>query len=97
MPNNNPEGKGGFEKGLSGNPNGRPKNPTIVQFREAIEKIEKEKDCGLIEHAIREAYKDNKLLAQILKKLIPDIADIDTKEDYRIVLINRYALNNDNN
>lgn len=65
-----------FKKGNSGNPRGRPKGAKGKTQRhlllEAIARVEKKKGKKLFTHAAEECYKDSKLLAAILKKLVPD-------------------------
>ncbi len=73
------------------NPNGR---PTIAkaksqELRDAITYVESlpsgdmpaktNKRVPLFVHAVLECYKDNTLLAQILRKLLPDLKAIDIK------------------
>lgn len=69
----------GWRKGQSGNPKGRPKNPEIEQFRQALEKVAKEKDTTLLESIIRRAYKSDSLAQAVLKKILPDLTSADIK------------------
>lgn len=67
-----------FKPGVSGNPNGRPKNVvTKEQWRKdlnkAIKAVEKKKKKKLLEQAVELAWKNPSLMAALLKKLIPDM------------------------
>jgi hypothetical protein len=68
-----------WKKGVSGNPNGRPPNPIRTQLDKALKDVEKRHKKSIIEHALHEAYKDNTLLAAILRKLLPDLKSVEAK------------------
>lgn len=64
-----------FKKGQSGNPAGKPKgaNQPMTELLKAIKKIEKEEDREkLMEHFVKRAYEDNKVLVALMKKILPD-------------------------
>ena len=65
-----------WEKGVCGNKNGRPKKPEIHALREAIQKVQKERKSDLLEHFVRQAFEDNKVLVALAKKIIPDLSSI---------------------
>lgn len=67
-----------WKGGQSGNPNGRPRLQLKEKLYRAMQK-EAANHGGhdLVRHAVREAYTDNWMLAQILKKLIPDLKQIE--------------------
>jgi hypothetical protein len=64
--------------------NKRPKAPEIQQLREAIAKVELEKDCSLLEHFVRQAFKDNKVMIALGKKIIPDLSAVDGKQTVKV-------------
>ena len=68
-------------KGVSGNPKGRTRKPEIELFREALAKVEKEKDMSLLEHAVRLSFKSEAVLVALLKKILPDKMDIAMKAE----------------
>jgi hypothetical protein len=79
-----------FKPGQSGNPKGRPKNPEAQILRDALESAKKEhKGLHLITHAVKQAYVDNKMCAEILKKILPDKVELEDVSDNveRIILI----------
>ena len=51
----------------------------------AIARVEKKKGMKLFTHAVNQAWEDNKLLAAILKKLVPDqrTLEIDLADDLK--------------
>jgi hypothetical protein len=62
-----------WQKGQSGNPNGRPVSPYVKQFRDALAKVEGEKGVSLVEHAVRKAYQEKTIMIELLKKVLPDL------------------------
>lgn len=66
-----------FVKGQSGNPSGLPKGKkhhySYKRFEEAIKQVEKDKQKEFFVHVIERAYKSDKVLVAVLKKLIPDM------------------------
>ncbi len=77
-----------FKKGQSGNPKGRPKNSVdfVVQLKQALKKVEKEKGISLIEFAVQKAYTNPQVLVAMLKKVLPDM----TLQDVKVENINPY-------
>jgi hypothetical protein len=76
--------KKGFQKGSEwvGNANGRPPRPEIAQLRKALEKVAKDQDSDLLEHFVKRAYKNDRVLVALAKKIIPDLSAI--TGDYNI-------------
>ena len=75
-----------WDKGQSGNPDGRPKGPKseLAKLREAVREVEARRinsgikeGARLYEHFVRQAFKDNAVLNALLKKLVPDLKQID--------------------
>ena len=62
-----------WKKGESGNPTGKNagRKPFLHLLKE-IDRQAKSKKGHLIKHAINRAYKDDRVLIAILKKIIPD-------------------------
>lgn len=71
------KGNPDWVKGVSQNPGGKPKNGTrrgkwLRDLESAIKAVEYEMGIGLLTQAVRMAYKDPKMMAAILKKVLPD-------------------------
>ena len=87
-----------FEPGNNANPRGRPKGAKgktqRAELLAAISRVEKKKRKTLFAHAIEQCFEDNKLLAAIIKKLVPDMKhiDLETSGDLIVEIVN-YAKN----
>jgi len=70
-------GNPSWAKGVSGNPNGRPKKPEIEELRKAIKSVEKQKKKKLLQHFIERAFKSDAVLVATIKKLIADKTQVE--------------------
>ena len=52
-------------------------NPATEEIGKAIEKVQKEKDTTLLEHFVRRAYEDDRVLIAVMKKIIADMKHIE--------------------
>lgn len=68
-----------FQKGNKlGNRAGRPKKPEIEELRRAIKAVEKNHDKTVLEHFVERSYTNDNVLVALMKKMVPDIKQIDT-------------------
>lgn len=74
-----PRGNPAWQKGVSGNPHGRPSNPIIQEFNKALKEIEEEKGCSLIKHFLRKSYSNDRVLNKAMDKILPDLIQSETE------------------
>lgn len=73
-------GNPNWEKGKSGNPNGRPKgskNKVTEALKIAIGEVEKEKGKGLFRHFVERGYKNDNVLVALIRKLVADKTQVE--------------------
>lgn len=79
-----------FKKGQSGNPKGRPPHPYNVLLTEALEAEGKKKRLPPMKRIAKLFYSDDTAALKILKTLVPELKNIETKIDtdspYRLIL-----------
>ena len=68
-----------WKKGQSGNPKGRQKGirSEAEKLRQAVKKVEKERGIDFYQHFCERALEDNHILIALMKKLIPDMKQIE--------------------
>ena len=74
---------GKFKPGTSGNPAGRPRKPEIALLREAISKVQANKEKDLLEHYVERAFENDRVLVALGKKIIPDLSSVQGSLDVK--------------
>lgn len=69
-----------WEKGQSGNPNGRPKSSAIEELRKALADVEGEKGKSFVKHFVEKSYLNSQMSIALMKKLYPDQIQVDVAE-----------------
>ncbi|MDD4892402.1 MAG: hypothetical protein PHH73_00185 [Candidatus Rickettsiella isopodorum] len=82
-----------FPKGdkWNGNDKGRPRKPEIQVLRDALEKVEKEKDISFIEHFVRLAFSDKDIAKELAKKILPDKIQTETNDEQLAFILEKLA------
>lgn len=79
-----------WKPGETGNAKGRPPGPKseLTKLREAVSRVQLQKGMKLYDHFVEQAWEDNSVLNALLKKLVPDLKQIDgTIEDKSLSLL----------
>lgn len=87
--------------GQTGNAKGRPRGPKseLEKLRESVKRIEadetitRKKEWRLYDHFVRQAVNDNSVLTALLKKLVPDLKQIDGTIDSKQLSLLSISLN----
>ena len=80
-----------FVKGVSGNPNGRPRNAETDLLREALRKQGEKRGVDFWDKVAEFAFRDKQVMVAIIKKFVPDIninqLEGELKGDTKVVII----------
>lgn len=81
-----------FVKGKSGNPGGRKRDDARALLEAAIHRYERKHKVDFFDYVVLRAVKDNAVLVALLRKLVPDLKQVDANigqlEPFRLILSN---------
>ena len=78
-----PKTRTSWKSGQTGNPRGRPKGKTpFEELKDAIKIVEKERRTKLYQHFVNTAFEDNTVLVALMRKLAPDMKQIDSSVEF---------------
>ena len=79
-----PKTRTSWKSGQTGNPRGRPKGKTpFEELKDAIKIVEKERRTKLYQHFVNTAFEDNTVLVALMRKLAPDMKQIESDVKFR--------------
>ena len=76
-----------WKKGQSGNPKGRVKKPKIEQLEAELRKEGKARGVTFFQHVAQLAYKSESMAVAVLKKVLPDLKQIEGNVKLEVELI----------
>lgn len=81
-----------WQKGQSGNPDGKKKSDARTLLEQALEKWQKGHGKSFWDHLIERAMEDDTVLVALARKLVPDLRQVDANigqlEPFRLILSN---------
>lgn len=80
-------GNPNWKKGQSGNPKGRPKKPFIEQLEFALRKEGRARGVKFFQHVAQLAYTSESMAIAVLKKILPDLKQVESKIKLEVELI----------
>jgi len=85
---------GKYMKGECPNPTGRPLDGTthLAHLLAAVRKVESRENKNLLEHFVERAFRTDKVLIAVMKKLIPDLQSISVSPDFNKEMTDETAL-----
>ena len=78
-----------FKKGQSGNPKGRPPagRTTRAALEKAIADVQRNKHRNILNHMVRRAFENDKVLIALIKKFVPDLQHVEANVDIKEIIV----------